>query len=94
MTDSLEKNTAYDPTKKQKAFDKVSRIPVKVEHSETLKKPEWIRVKAASSSTRFGLFVAKNRFGKPEMFASCSAHTQQYVSPPKRYANAFILHPP
>ena len=39
MTDSLEKNTAYDPTKKQKAFDKVSRIPVKVEHSETLKKP-------------------------------------------------------
>ena len=46
MTDSVEKNTAYDPTKKQKAFDKVSRIPVKVEHSETLKKPEWIRVKA------------------------------------------------
>ena len=69
MTDSLEKNTAYDPTKKQKAFDKVSRIPVKVEHSETLKKPEWIRVKAASSSTRFG--EIKKILREHELYTVC-----------------------
>ena len=69
MTDSLEKNTAYDPTKKQKSFDKVSRIPVKVEHSETLKKPEWIRVKAASSSTRFG--EIKKILREHELFTVC-----------------------
>ena len=69
MTDSVEKNTAYDPTKKQKAFDKVSRIPVKVEHSETLKKPEWIRVKAASSSTRFG--EIKKILREHELYTVC-----------------------
>ena len=50
---SEKNNTTYDATQKQKAFDKVSRIPVKVEHSETLRKPEWIRVRAASSSSQF-----------------------------------------
>ncbi len=45
--------TAYDPTAKQKSAAKVSKIPVKVVHSETLKKPDWIRVKAGSPSTRF-----------------------------------------
>ncbi|TDR32151.1 lipoyl synthase [Hydromonas duriensis] len=45
--------TSYDASKKQKAFDKVSRIPVKVVQTETLKKPEWIRVKAASGNSRF-----------------------------------------
>ena len=69
MTDSVEKNTAYDPTKKQKAFDKVSRIPVKVEHSEILKKPEWIRVKAASSSTRFG--EIKKILREHELYTVC-----------------------
>lgn len=69
MTDSVEKNTTYDPTKKQKAFDKVSRIPVKVEHSATLKKPEWIRVKAASSSTRFG--EIKKILREHELFTVC-----------------------
>ena len=39
---------AYQPGAKQKSSDKVSRIPVKVVHSgETLKKPDWIRVKAS-----------------------------------------------
>jgi lipoic acid synthetase len=46
---------AYQPGAKQKSSDKVSRIPVKVVHSgETLKKPEWIRVKASSPNSRFG----------------------------------------
>jgi lipoic acid synthetase len=44
---------AYDPTAKQKSAAKVSRIPIKVVPAETLKKPDWIRVKAGSPSTRF-----------------------------------------
>ncbi len=43
----------YDPSAKQKAGAKLSRIPVKVEAGEVLKKPDWIRVKAGSPSTRF-----------------------------------------
>ncbi len=43
----------YDPAAKQKAAAKLSRIPVKVEAGEVLKKPDWIRVKAGSPSTRF-----------------------------------------
>ena len=46
-------STIYDPTAKQKSADKVSRIPVKVVQAETLKKPDWIRVKAASPTSRF-----------------------------------------
>lgn len=45
---------SYDPTIKQKAQAKLARIPVKVQtDTEILKKPEWIRVKAASSTSRF-----------------------------------------
>jgi lipoic acid synthetase len=43
----------YDPSVKQKAAAKLSRIPVKVQQAEVLKKPEWIRVKAGSPTTRF-----------------------------------------
>jgi lipoic acid synthetase len=43
----------YVATAKQKAAAKLSRIPVKVEPGEILKKPEWIRVKAGSPTTRF-----------------------------------------
>ena len=43
----------YDPTAKQKAAAKLSRIPVKVEPGEVLKKPDWIRVKAPSAQSRF-----------------------------------------
>ena len=44
---------AYNPLAKQKAAAKLSRIPIKVEHGEMLKKPDWIRVKAGSPTTRF-----------------------------------------
>jgi lipoic acid synthetase len=44
---------AYDPTAKQKAQAKTARIPIKVVAAERLKKPDWIRVKAGSPSTRF-----------------------------------------
>jgi len=44
----------YDASAKQKAAAKLSRIPVKVQSSgEVLRKPEWIRVKAGSPTTRF-----------------------------------------
>jgi lipoic acid synthetase len=43
----------YDATAKQKSQAKTSRIPIKVVPAETLKKPDWIRVKAGSPTTRF-----------------------------------------
>jgi len=44
---------AYDATAKQKAQAKTARIPIKVVPAEVLKKPDWIRVKAGSPTTRF-----------------------------------------
>ncbi|MBI3714847.1 MAG: lipoyl synthase, partial [Betaproteobacteria bacterium] len=38
---------------KQKSGDKTARIPIKVVQAERLKKPEWIRVKAGSTNSRF-----------------------------------------
>ena len=43
----------YDATAKQKSQAKTSRIPIKIVPAETLKKPDWIRVKAGSPTTRF-----------------------------------------
>ena len=43
----------HDPSIKQKAAAKLARIPIKVQAAEVLKKPAWIRVKAASPSSRF-----------------------------------------
>ncbi len=45
--------SSYDPTAKQKALAKTARIPIKVVATETLKKPDWIRVKAATPNSRF-----------------------------------------
>ena len=53
MQPSSPPNPAYDPLVKQKAGAKLARIPIKVQAAEMLKKPDWIRVKAASSGTRF-----------------------------------------
>ena len=56
---STESNTpdvvtpAYDASAKQKAQAKTSRIPIKIVPAETLKKPDWIRVRAALPSSRF-----------------------------------------
>ncbi len=44
---------SYDPTAKQKSQAKTARIPIKIAPAEVLKKPEWIRVKAGSPTTRF-----------------------------------------
>ena len=44
---------SYDASAKQKAQAKTARIPIKVVPAEVLKKPDWIRVKAGSPTTRF-----------------------------------------
>jgi len=45
---------AYDPTVKQKGAGKTARIPIKVVAAgEVLRKPDWIRVRAASPGSRF-----------------------------------------
>src|SRR6195952_4112228 len=47
---------AYNASDKQKGASKTARIPIKIvpiEQIERLKKPDWIRVKAATASSRF-----------------------------------------
>jgi lipoyl synthase len=43
----------YQAGAKHKAAAKLSRIPVKVEPAVVLRKPDWIRVRAGSPTTRF-----------------------------------------
>ncbi|MCD0504126.1 lipoyl synthase [Bordetella petrii] len=43
----------YDATQKQKSQAKTARIPIKIVPAERLKKPEWIRVRAAAPGSRF-----------------------------------------
>src|SRR5450830_916079 len=42
-----------NPTDKQKGAGKTAWIPIKIVPAEKLKKPDWIRVKAGSPTTRF-----------------------------------------
>ena len=60
---------AYNPSAKQKAAAKLSRIPVKVEQGEVLKKPDWIRVKAGSPTTRF--YEIKDILRKNKLVTVC-----------------------
>ena len=60
---------AYDPSVKQKAFDKLSKIPIKVQPQEALKKPDWIRVKAASPNSRF--YEIKDILRKNQLVTVC-----------------------
>jgi lipoic acid synthetase len=53
MTPMQPTDGVYDPAAKQKSQAKTARIPIKVVAAPALKKPEWIRVKAGSPSTRF-----------------------------------------
>ena len=43
----------YNPSEKQKGAEKTARIPIKIVRADKLPKPDWIRVKAASPTTRF-----------------------------------------
>lgn len=50
----LASSADYDPLRKQKSAEKTARIPIKIVPLEhVLKKPDWIRVKAASNNSRF-----------------------------------------
>jgi lipoic acid synthetase len=60
MTSDTDNGTAslpvYNASEKQKGASKTSRIPIKIvpiSQLERLKKPDWIRVKAATASSRF-----------------------------------------
>jgi lipoyl synthase len=64
--------TAYDPSAKQKSHAKTARIPIKVvplEAAQVLKKPDWIRVKAGSPSTRF--YEIKNILREHKLHTVC-----------------------
>jgi lipoic acid synthetase len=56
---SIESNSSaaatapYDASAKQKAQAKTSRIPIKIVPGDVLRKPDWIRVRAGSPTTRF-----------------------------------------
>jgi len=53
-TVELRQDLNYDATRKQKSSEKTARIPIKIIPLEqVLKKPDWIRVKAASGNSRF-----------------------------------------
>jgi lipoic acid synthetase len=45
--------SGYDARTKQKSHAKTARIPIKVVAAERLPKPDWIRVRAGSASSRF-----------------------------------------
>ncbi len=54
MSSPPQQPAPYDPTAKQKAAAKTSRIPIKVVPAgEVLRKPPWIRVKAPAPGSRF-----------------------------------------
>ncbi len=59
----------YDATLKQKAGAKLARIPIKVQQGEVLKKPDWIRVKAGSPTTRF--YEIKDVLRKNKLVTVC-----------------------
>jgi lipoic acid synthetase len=52
-TEAAVATASYNPSEKQKGASKTARIPIKIIPIERLKKPDWIRVKAASPSSRF-----------------------------------------
>ncbi|MBD3893013.1 lipoyl synthase [Hydrogenophaga sp.] len=52
-SDTAPEAPAYDARVKQKSQAKTARIPIKIVPAPALKKPDWIRVKASSPSSRF-----------------------------------------
>ena len=62
----------YNATAKQKSEAKTARIPIKItpiEQLQMLKKPDWIRVKAASHNTRF--YEIKNILREHKLHTVC-----------------------
>ena len=70
MSDSSDTlDTRYDPNQKQKGAGKTARIPIKIVPAEKLAKPDWIRVKAASPTTRF--YEIKDILRKNQLVTVC-----------------------
>ncbi|MCQ9617610.1 lipoyl synthase [Paenalcaligenes niemegkensis] len=63
----------YDASAKQTAEAKTSRIPIKVVQTERLKKPEWIRVKAAAPNSKF--HDIKRILRESNLFSVCEEAT-------------------
>jgi lipoic acid synthetase len=61
--------SGYDATQKQKSANKTSRIPIKVVAAERLKKPDWIRVRAGSATSRF--YEIKNILREHNLHTVC-----------------------
>lgn len=59
----------YDPNAKQKAQAKTARLPIKIIPAEQLKKPDWLRVKAASANSHF--YEVKKILRKNQLFTVC-----------------------
>ncbi len=59
----------YDPSAKQKSQAKTARIPIKPVPAEPLKKPDWIRVKAGSATSRF--YEIKNILREHRLHTVC-----------------------
>ena len=65
---------AYDATTKQKAQAKTSRIPIKIialDQAEVLKKPEWIRVKAAGAGQAARFYEIKQILREHKLHTVC-----------------------
>lgn len=60
---------SYDPAAKQKAEAKTARIPIKIVPAEQLRKPDWIRVRAASPNSRF--YEIKSVLRENRLFSVC-----------------------
>ena len=69
VTHQAKTGADYDATAKQKAQAKTARIPIKIVPAETLKKPDWIRVKAGSPTTRF--YEIKNILREHKLHTVC-----------------------
>ena len=65
----LDDSVPYDASAKQKSQAKTARIPIKVVPAEVLKKPEWIRVKAGSATSRF--YEIKNILREHKLHTVC-----------------------
>jgi lipoic acid synthetase len=61
----------YDPSAKQKAQAKTSRIPIKVVAAEVLKKPDWIRVRAGSPGQAARFYEIKHILREHKLHTVC-----------------------
>jgi lipoyl synthase len=69
VTREVQTGLDYNAAAKQKSQAKTARIPIKIVPAETLKKPDWIRVKAGSPSTRF--YEIKNILREHKLHTVC-----------------------